>query len=75
MASMEERRASRLMPRGHCLQRAVGRFGDYQAIKWDAKNKVYLGASESRKDGQGRGADQTFCQGELTITCCIQGLL
>ena len=44
-----------LVRRGHRLQRAVGPFGGYQAIMWDAKNKVYLGASESRKDGQAAG--------------------
>ena len=26
-------------------------FGGYQAIMWDAKNRVYWGASEMRKDG------------------------
>ena len=30
-------------------------YGGYQAIKWDDKNKVYFGASESRKDGQAAG--------------------
>jgi len=30
-------------------------FGGYQAIRWDAVNRVYLGASESRKDGQAAG--------------------
>ncbi len=32
-----------------------GGFGGYQAIKWDKENKVYLGASESRKDGNAAG--------------------
>ncbi len=32
-----------------------GTFGGYQAIMWDATNKVYYGASESRKDGQAAG--------------------
>jgi gamma-glutamyltranspeptidase / glutathione hydrolase len=27
-------------------------FGGYQAIQWDATNRVYWGASEMRKDGQ-----------------------
>lgn len=41
---------------GHKISRtSVGSFGGYQAIRWDAKNKVYLGASESRKDGQAAG--------------------
>ncbi len=32
-----------------------GGYGGYQAIRWDAKNKVYIGASESRKDGYAAG--------------------
>ncbi|MBL9201273.1 MAG: gamma-glutamyltransferase [Opitutaceae bacterium] len=30
-------------------------FGGYQAIRWDPVNKVYWGASESRKDGAAMG--------------------
>ena len=30
-------------------------FGGYQAIQWDAVNRVYRGASEMRKDGQAAG--------------------
>ncbi len=30
-------------------------FGGYQAILSDAKKRVYVGASESRKDGQAAG--------------------
>ena len=33
----------------------VGSFGGYQGIMYDAKNDVYYGASESRKDGQAAG--------------------
>ena len=44
-----------LMARGHDVGFATGIYGGYQAILWDAKNKVYRGASESRKDGQVRG--------------------
>ncbi len=44
-----------LMEKGHRIQWANGPFGGYQAIKWDAENKVYYGASESRKDGQAAG--------------------
>lgn len=41
---------------GHKISRtSTGSFGGYQAIRWDPKNKVYLGASESRKDGQAAG--------------------
>ena len=34
---------------------ANGPYGGYQAIEWDAKNRVYIGASEGRKDGQAAG--------------------
>ena len=44
-----------LMVRGHKVQFDIGSYGGYQAIMWDAKNKVYYGASESRKDGQAAG--------------------
>jgi gamma-glutamyltranspeptidase/glutathione hydrolase len=44
-----------LMRMGHKVGFAFGTYGGYQAIKYDAKNKVYYGASESRKDGQAAG--------------------
>ena len=44
-----------LMNRGHRVKYDLGGYGGYQAIKWDAKNGVYFGASESRKDGQAAG--------------------
>ena len=44
-----------LLGRGHRIQYTNGIFGGYQAIRWDDQNKVYLGASESRKDGQAAG--------------------
>ena len=44
-----------LMQRGNDVRSGKGGFGGYQAIRWDAKNKVYLGASESRKDGCAMG--------------------
>ena len=44
-----------LMDRGHRIGTARGIYGGYQAIMWDDKNKVYHGASESRKDGQAAG--------------------
>ncbi len=44
-----------LLEKGHRIQWANGPFGGYQAIMWDKKNKVYYGASESRKDGQAAG--------------------
>jgi gamma-glutamyltranspeptidase/glutathione hydrolase len=40
-----------LVQRGHDVRAGRGDFGGYQAIRWDAKNRVYHGASESRKDG------------------------
>ena len=40
---------------GHRIQEAVGPYGGYQAIHYDAANDVYVGASESRKDGQAAG--------------------
>jgi gamma-glutamyltranspeptidase/glutathione hydrolase len=44
-----------LLGKGHQIQYTNGIYGGYQAIKWDDKNKVYFGASESRKDGQAAG--------------------
>ena len=44
-----------LMQKGHKIQYDLGGYGGYQAIKWDSVNKVYYGASESRKDGQAAG--------------------
>ena len=44
-----------LMSRGHTIQWDWGGYGGYQAIMWDDKNKVWFGASESRKDGQAAG--------------------
>lgn len=44
-----------LMQRGHRVGFDVGGYGGYQAIMWDDKEKVYYGASESRKDGQAAG--------------------
>ena len=41
--------------RGHRIAWSVGGYGGYQAIMFDAKNGVYIGASESRKDGQAAG--------------------
>ncbi|MBK7627900.1 MAG: gamma-glutamyltransferase [Bacteroidales bacterium] len=44
-----------LMSKGHTIQWDLGGYGGYQAIMWDDKNKVWFGASESRKDGQAAG--------------------
>jgi len=40
-----------LMSLGHKLGSSIGGYGGYQAIMWDPVQKVYYGASESRKDG------------------------
>lgn len=44
-----------LVKMGHKISWNVGSYGGYQAIMWDELNKVYYGASESRKDGQAAG--------------------
>ncbi len=44
-----------LVERGHSVGWAVGPYGGYQAILYDAENDVYFGASESRKDGHAAG--------------------
>lgn len=41
-----------LMEKRHKVQFDRGGYGGYQAIMWDEENKIYYGASESRKDGQ-----------------------
>ncbi|WP_460969399.1 gamma-glutamyltransferase [Spirosoma migulaei] len=43
-----------LEARGHHLA-PTDFFGGYQAIQWDAVNRVYWGATEMRKDGQAAG--------------------
>jgi gamma-glutamyltranspeptidase/glutathione hydrolase len=45
----------KLMRMGHKIQWNLGGYGGYQAILRDEKNKVFFGASESRKDGQAAG--------------------
>ncbi|MFC3414868.1 gamma-glutamyltransferase [Algoriphagus hitonicola] len=44
-----------LKEKGHRVEFSVGPYGGYQAIKFDPVQKVYYGASESRKDGQAAG--------------------
>lgn len=45
-----------LLGMGHTVSWINGaNYGGYQAIMWDDVNKVYYGASESRKDGQAAG--------------------
>ena len=48
----------RLERYGHsrgCNEKGSGVFGGYQAIFWDKEQGIYLGASESRKDGHAAG--------------------
>jgi gamma-glutamyltranspeptidase/glutathione hydrolase len=44
-----------LIKMGHRVGYNVGSYGGYQGIMYDAENRVYYGASESRKDGQAAG--------------------
>ncbi|UCG86096.1 MAG: gamma-glutamyltransferase [Gemmatimonadota bacterium] len=44
-----------LVARGHEVRHTLGGYGGYQAIMYDAANRVYFGASESRKDGHAAG--------------------
>lgn len=44
-----------LMKMGHRIDFSVGGYGGYQAVMYDEKNNVYIGGSESRKDGQSIG--------------------
>lgn len=44
-----------LVLKGHGVEFDVGGYGGYQAIKIDHEHGVYVGASESRKDGQAAG--------------------
>ena len=50
-SGFEQEVARELVKRGHALGTNVGDFGGYQAIRWDPVQRVYYGASESRKDG------------------------
>jgi len=51
--TMEAQRG--LVRRGHNVRFESGGFGGYQAIKYDAARDLYIGASESRNDGQAAG--------------------
>jgi gamma-glutamyltranspeptidase/glutathione hydrolase len=44
-----------LARRGYTIKPGAGAFGGYQAILFDARNHVYWGASEMRKDGEAIG--------------------
>ncbi|NOX86567.1 MAG: gamma-glutamyltransferase [Chlorobi bacterium] len=54
-SGFDEQTVLELELKGHKIRRSHGGYGGYQAIMWDEKNKVYYGASESRKDGQAGG--------------------
>ncbi len=45
----------KLLEKGHEVSYSLDGYGGYQAIMFDATNGVYVGASESRKDGQAAG--------------------
>lgn len=45
----------KLLAKGHRIGFNLDGYGGYQAIMFDEKNGVYIGASESRKDGQAAG--------------------
>jgi gamma-glutamyltranspeptidase/glutathione hydrolase len=44
-----------LQKKGHKIGFSTGQYGGYQAIMRDVKRGIYIGASESRKDGQAAG--------------------
>jgi gamma-glutamyltranspeptidase / glutathione hydrolase len=47
---------ARLAALGHRMcPEAWTHYGGYQAVIWDAENRVYWGATESRVDGQAAG--------------------
>jgi gamma-glutamyltranspeptidase/glutathione hydrolase len=50
-----ETAAAGLRKLGHSVERAREGFGGYQAILYDERQRVYKGASESRKDGCAAG--------------------
>jgi gamma-glutamyltranspeptidase/glutathione hydrolase len=54
-SGFEYRTIRELRKKGHRISSAVGIYGGYQAIGVDWINRVYTGASESRKDGQAAG--------------------
>ena len=56
-AESRTKRVRELKKRGHDVRFDVGGYGGYQAIKVEMHDgqRVYVGASESRKDGQAAG--------------------
>ena len=51
--TMEAKRG--LRQKGHKVIVDSGGFGGFQGIRYDAERDVFIGASESRKDGQAAG--------------------
>ena len=54
-SGFSEKTKRALVSKGHTLQHAVGPYGGYQAILKQLSNGIYVGASESRKDGMAAG--------------------
>ena len=54
-SGFESKTLRELRKKGHRIGFGVGMYGGYQSIGFDAGQKVYMGASESRKDGQAAG--------------------
>lgn len=50
-----DRTRAELVARGHRIIEPYQDVGGYQAVMWDAQNKVWWGASEMRKDGMALG--------------------
>ncbi len=54
-SGFSEATVRRLIKMGHRVRTSAGGFGGYQAIAYDSDQGVYIGASESRKDGHAAG--------------------
>ena len=54
-AGFEAEALREVAARGHKIEFSRDGYGGYQAIRWDRANRVWVGASESRKDGQAAG--------------------
>lgn len=54
-SGIEKKVVEGLEAKGHTIRTDVGGFGGYQAILYDATRDIYIGASESRSDGQASG--------------------
>ncbi len=54
-SGFDYREIRKLLEKGHKIGYSLDGYGGYQAIMFDARNGVYIGASESRKDGQAAG--------------------